>query len=71
MKGVEHLRNSRYNFFERNDLLELSVDGLPDDSVGALAELLDDLELLEDVGLYFFSHRIIITTSPGVIWAIS
>ena len=63
MKGVEHLRNNRYNFFERNDLLELSINSLPDDSVGTLPKLFDDLEFLEYVGLDFFGHRIIITVS--------
>jgi len=38
-------------------LLGLFVDGFSDDSVGALAELLDNLELQHDVRLKFITHK--------------
>lgn len=52
MKGIEHL-------LEGDHLFGLFVDCLPHNTVGSFAQLLQDIELLEDMGLNFFSHRLI------------
>ena len=49
MKSVE-------NFLDGDDLLPLTVDSLPDDSVGSLSELLNDLVFLENMWFDLLSH---------------
>ena len=39
-----------------DNLLGAFVNGLPDNTVGSLAELLENLVLLQDMGLDFLSH---------------
>ena len=47
-------------FFQSNDLFKFSIDCFPDNTVGSFAELLNDLELLEDMMLDLFGHQIIL-----------
>jgi hypothetical protein len=43
-------------FLQGHHLLQLTVHRLPYDTVRTLTQLLHDLVLLQNVGLYFFSH---------------
>lgn len=49
--GIGSVLEGIEDFLEGDCLLGFLVDGLPDHSVGSLAQLLEDLVLLEDVGL--------------------
>ena len=42
--------------FESNDLFIFFIHGLPDDTISALAELLDDVIFVKDMLFYLVSH---------------
>lgn len=49
LKCIEHFFYSHYSF-------GLFVDSFPHHPIGSFAELLQNLELLKNVGLHFFCH---------------
>jgi hypothetical protein len=54
--GVSRMLERIEYLFEGNDCLGLSVDGLPDVSVGSTAHLLHELESFDDMFFHLFAH---------------
>ena len=49
LKGIK-------NLFDGNNIFCLFIDGLPDNSIGSLSQLLKYLKFVEDMWLNFFRH---------------
>lgn len=56
--GIRSIVKSIKDFLESHDLFSLLVDGLPDDAVGSLAKLLQNVKFAQDVWLNFLCHRL-------------
>lgn len=56
--GIGGILECIKDLLDGDGTLSLLVDCLPNDSVGSLAKLLHDFEFAQDMGLYFFCHRV-------------
>ena len=54
--GISCILKCIKHFLDGNNIFSVLIDGLPNHSVGSLAQLLEDFEFAEDMRLHFLCH---------------